>query len=143
MEAPVLDQNPQCVAFEYIKTDSATSQQPQHIGRLQQQTRSSSVSDELDAHQEENSSDEDWGISRPGRKAAEPPSKRPKVENDTTAKLRSAAPEEQPGSADHGSDKDSCMQEGSDEEGGQVLCSFQWFCCLRTSAWTAGPYCRP
>jgi hypothetical protein len=141
MEAPVIDKIFVPVHDRTVKTDDAPSQQPQHTGDLQQQTSSSSP--ELDAGQEDNSSDEDWGTSKRERKAAEPPPKRPRVENDTTAKLRSAALDEQPGRADHGSDEDSCMEEGSDDEGGQLLCSFEWFCCLRTSSWAAEPYCRP
>jgi hypothetical protein len=144
MEAPAIDQTFDPAPDEPERTLHAPPQQPQQTGDLQQQTKSSSLSDDqLDAGQEENSSDEDWGISKRGRKAAEPPPKLPRVENDTTAKLRSSAPEEQPRSADHGSDEDSCMEEGSDGEGRQLLCYFQWLCCLRTSAWAVEPYCRP
>jgi hypothetical protein len=130
MEAPFIDQTIDLVPDESERTDVAPLQQPQQTEGLQQQRKSSSLTDDqLDAGQEENSSDKDWGISKRGRKVAEPAPQRPRVENDTTAKLRSSAPEEQPGSADHGSDEDSCMEEGSDGEGRQLLCYFQWLCC--------------
>lgn len=142
MEAPVIDQTFDFVPEKPVKVDDAPSQQPQQTGDFEQQQTSSS-SHELDAGQEENSSDEEWGIRKVHRKAAEPPPKRPRLENDTTAKLRISALDEQPGRADHDSGEDSCIEEGSDDEGGQLLSSIEWFCCLRTSSWAAEPYCRP
>jgi hypothetical protein len=35
------------------------------------------------------------------------------------------------------------MEEGSDGDCRQLLCYFQWLCCIRTSAWAVEPYCRP
>ncbi|WIA09907.1 hypothetical protein OEZ85_010121 [Tetradesmus obliquus] len=103
-----------------VGTGAGGRRQPQQTGDFEQQQTSSS-SHELDAGQEENSSDEEWRVRKVHRKAAEPPPKRPRLENDTTAKLRSSALDEQPGRADHGSGEDSCIEEGSDDEGEVVL----------------------
>lgn len=122
MENPMM---PDQVDKMFEEDDAALAEKENEPGP---ESSGSLFSDE--GEREQFSDDSDYTISggkqRKARRSQEPAAKRPRVENEQTAKLRSSQPSQQDnrdGQAADGSDEDSCMQNDSDDEqGGRHSC---------------------